>query len=247
MLFYLIRHGDPDYSTDSLTPLGRRQAEAVARRLSVHGLDRIYSSPMGRARETAQPTAELLRLPIGIEEWSSEALAWNELTEIDENGKKHWIYERMTRPQTCEDEKNILTMDNWMDMPSVAGTTAKQGYDRIQAASDEFFARHGYVREGNLYRVQQANEDTIVFFCHFGLECVLLSHLLGISPMVLWHGTCAAPTSVTTLVTEERREGIAAFRMSAFGDISHLYVADQPPAFSARFCETYANTDQRHD
>ena len=86
-----------------------------------------------------------------------------------------------------------------------------------------------------------------MFFCHFGLECVLLSHLLGISPVVLWNGCCAAPTSVTTLVTEERRKGIACFRMSAFGDISHLYIADQEPSFSARFCETYDNWTQRHD
>lgn len=91
------------------------------------------------------------------------------------------------------------------------------------------------------------NDDTIVLFCHFGLECVLLSHLLGISPMVLWHGLCAAPTSVTTLYTEERRPGIASFRMTAFGDTSHLYVADEPPAFAARFCECYDHTDERHD
>ena len=76
---------------------------------------------------------------------------------------------------------------------------------------------------------------------------MLLSHLLNISPMPLWHGTCAAPTSVTTVVTEERREGVAAFRMSAFGDISHLYLHGEPPAFSARFRECYANEDERRD
>ena len=37
------------------------------------------------------------------------------------------------------------------------------------------------------------------------------------------------------------------WRMNGFGDISHLYVADQPPAFAARFCECYTNEDQRHD
>jgi len=76
---------------------------------------------------------------------------------------------------------------------------------------------------------------------------VLLSHLLHISPVLLWHGACAAPTGVTTVNTEERRDGIVHFRMSAFGDISHLYIADQEPAFAARFCETFANQAQRHD
>jgi len=63
----------------------------------------------------------------------------------------------------------------------------------------------------------------------------------------LWHGFCALPTSVTTLVTEERRKGIAYFRMLAFGDISHLYIAGEEPSFSGRFCETYDNFDERHD
>ena len=48
-------------------------------------------------------------------------------------------------------------------------------------------------------------------------------------------------------VTEERRKGIASFRMSSFGDISHLYAHNEPPAFAARFCETYDNKQQRHD
>ena len=111
---------------------------------------------------------------------------------------------------------------------------------------DALLARHGYVRQGDYYRAEQANEDTVVLFCHFGLQCVLLSHLLHVSPMVLWHGFCAAPSSVTTLVTEERQEGIAYFRMSSFGDVSHLYAAGQEPAFAARFCETFDNHDQRH-
>jgi probable phosphoglycerate mutase len=95
--------------------------------------------------------------------------------------------------------------------------------------------------------VERANNDTIVFFCHFGIECVLLSHLLNISPMLLWHGFCAAPSSITTVNTEERRKGIASWRVSAFGDISHLYAAGEEPAFAARFCECYDNTDERHD
>ena len=33
MIFFYVRHGDPIYNPDSLTPLGERQAEAVAKRL----------------------------------------------------------------------------------------------------------------------------------------------------------------------------------------------------------------------
>ena len=232
MLFYLIRHGDPDYSTDSLTPLGKRQAEAVARRFSVHGLDRIYSSPMGRARETAQPTAELLRLPVGIEEWSSEALAWNELTELDENGKKHWIYERMTRPQTCENEKSILTMDNWMDMPSVAGTTAKQGYDRIQAASDEFFARHGYVREGMKYRIEQPSDERIALFAHAGFGLAFLAVLLQIPPQFLWSTFDMTHCGISIYQFANNGDGWTQPRCLVYSDTSFLYEARLPMKYN---------------
>ena len=123
----------------------------------------------------------------------------------------------------------------------------KELYDQVAAGLDEILARHGYVREGNYYRTDQGNTDTVALFCHFGVECVMLSHLLHISPMPLWHGSCALPSSVTTLVTEERRKGIASFRMLSFGDLSHLYVHGEVPAFAARFCEVYENENERHD
>ena len=129
----------------------------------------------------------------------------------------------------------------------MAAAGVEEEYKWVIKGFDDLLAKHGYVRCGNYYKAEKPSNDTIVLFCHFGLECVLLSHLMNVSPMVLWHGTCAAPSSVTTIHTEERREGIASFRMSAFGDISHLYVADQEPEFAGRFCEGDSNTHQRHD
>ena len=120
-------------------------------------------------------------------------------------------------------------------------------WQRVWEGLDGILERHGYVREGNVYRAAVPNEDRIVFFCHFGVQCVMLGHLLGISPMILWHGLMTAPTSVTTLVSEERREGVAFFRASAVGDISHLYARGEEPAFAGRFCEVFSNTEQRHD
>ena len=123
----------------------------------------------------------------------------------------------------------------------------KQQYDKVCNSLDELLSSYGYVREKNYYRVEKANSDTIVFFCHFGVECVMLSRLLNVSPMILWHGFCAAPSSVTTVYTEERRKGIASWRVAEFGDTSHLYKAGKKPSFSARFCECYDNMDERHD
>jgi len=134
-----------------------------------------------------------------------------------------------------------------MESRRFQGTQVAEEYRWVTEEFDRLLASHGYVREGNHYRAVVPHEETIVLFCHFALECVLLSHLLHVSPMVLWHGLCAAPSSVTTVVTEERREGIAIFRKLAFGDTSHLYVAGREPSFAARFCETYGNESQRRD
>ena len=110
---------------------------------------------------------------------------------------------------------------------------------------DTLLARHGYRHNGRVFDVVDGNHDTIVLFCHFGVESVLLSHLLSVSPMPLWHNFVALPTSVTTVVTEERERGIATFRVQQFGDLSHLYAAGEPPAFAARFCECF-DDDTRH-
>ena len=41
MLLFYVRHGDPIYDPDMLTPLGKRQAESVAKRLAMYGIDEI--------------------------------------------------------------------------------------------------------------------------------------------------------------------------------------------------------------
>ena len=75
---------------------------------------------------------------------------------------------------------------------------------------------------------------------------VLLSHLFGVSPFILWHSLCMAPSSVTEVWTEEREEGKVSFRASRVGDLSHLDAAGVEPSFSARFCSCYKHTDERH-
>jgi len=68
-----------------LSDEGRRQAEALARRLAgLRGITGVYASPLERARETAQPVARTLGLALHIErgllecdagEWTGRKLA----------------------------------------------------------------------------------------------------------------------------------------------------------------------------
>ena len=64
--------------------------------------------------------------------------------------------------------------------------------------------------------------------------------------MVLTQVSAAAPDSTSTLYTEERKEGIASFRMQSYGDVSHLLKAGMEPSFAARFCETWDDWTERH-
>ena len=243
MKLIIVRHGDPDYSIDSLTEKGWKEAEYLAEKLTKLDVKDFYVSPLGRARDTASCTLKRINRTAVEKDWLREFSPQINRPDNKEHRKITWDW----LPQDWTAEEKYFRYDCWHDTEIMQEGGVKQEYDRVIAGLDEILAEHGYRREGHFYRVEEANTDTLVFFCHFGVECVLLSHLLNISPMALWHGTCAAPSSVTTVVTEERRKGIASFRMSSFGDISHLYAKDEPPAFAARFCEIYDNADERHD
>lgn len=242
MRLILIRHGDPDYSIDSLTEKGWREAELLSRRLAGMDVKAFYLSPLGRAKDTASITLKKMNREAVVLPWLREFQA----TITDETtGKERipwdWLPAQWTKVEEYYDK------DLWCTTPIMRAGHVGEEAARVYAGLDEILGAHGYRREGLLYCTVRPNKDTLVLFCHFGVECVILGHLIGVSPMVLWHGMCAAPSSVTTLVTEERRKGVAVFRLSSFGDISHLYAAGEEPAFSARFCETFDDFNQRHD
>ena len=243
MRILIIRHGDPDYKNDTLTEKGWREAELLADKMEKERIDFLYSSPLGRAKNTCLCTAKRLgrENEVVVKDWLREfshpvrfplgkqsTIAWDLLPE--EWTEREGLYDRFA----------------WKDEDFYREANIGAAYDNVIQRLDELVASHGYVREGNAYRVERRNRDTLAFFCHFGLEAVLLSRLCNVSPVVLWHNFVALPTSVTTLYTEERREGKACFRCAGFGDVSHLYVAGEPLSFSARFCETFGS-DERHD
>ena len=62
-----------------------------------------------------------------------------------------------------------------------------EGFEQLKAHSDEFIARHGYVREGSRYRVTAPNRERIAVFCHGGLGLTWLAHLLDL-PLTLVGG-----------------------------------------------------------
>lgn len=243
MKLLFVRHGDPDYTIDSLTEKGHREAKFLAERLSTIDAKAWYVSPLGRAKDTAAYAFQNNGCSSKECAWLREFHAPIWRPDVTEQKMIPWDW----LPQDWMSDERFFHYDQWYLPQSMQEAEVKKEYDRVTAAFDSLLKKHGYERNGHCYNAIQPNNNTLVFFCHFGVGCVLLSHLLNISPMVLWHGCCAAPTSVTTVATEERRAGIAVFRMLSYGDISHLYCHHEPPAFAARFRESRDNKWERQD
>lgn len=244
MRLLFIRHGEPDYSIDSLTPKGWKEAECLADKLVNEKMDYIYVSPLGRAKDTAGVTLKKLGREAVECPWLEEfpiRIQRPDMKPGEDNVAWDWI------PEDWVSYPDFYDKDKWFSHPLFVQNKVPEKVDYICSNLDKLLEKHGYIREGMLYTPIKANNDTIVFFCHFAVSTVMIGHLLGISPMVLWHTTCAAPTSVTTIYTEERRKGKAIFRMNSFGDVSHLYAKNEEVSFAARFCECYDNADERHD
>jgi len=92
-LYYLIRHGETEWNAENrmcgrsdipLSEAGRRQAEALAKRLKLIPLAAVYSSPLKRALETAQLISEVTGLQPVLDdrlveldygEWEGKSLA----------------------------------------------------------------------------------------------------------------------------------------------------------------------------
>ena len=157
---------------------------------------------------------------------------------------KHVFWDLL--PEFWTEIDKMYSKDEWLDQDFYRDTLLVERYKNVTDSLDELLKSHGYTRNGRLYETEQGNHDTLAFFCHFGLEMVLLSHLCNISPIVLTHHFGALTSSVTTLYTEERRKGKAVFRCAGFGDTGHLYAGGEEPSFSARFCEVYED-ETRHD
>lgn len=233
MLFFYIRHGDPIYNPDSLTPLGERQAEAVGKRLALYGIDKIYSSTSNRAYLTAKPAAELLHKEIEQLDFAKEGYAWGELTMIDADEKRRWFFQNsVTRRLLVSDEIRALG-DKWYEHPAFKDTKARAGIERITAASDEFFKNLGYehIAGTGTYKVVNENNDRVALFAHQGFGLAFFSCLLDIPyPQFAMHFDMSH--SGVTVVEFRNENGISIPKILTFANDSHLYREGLPTRYN---------------
>ncbi len=163
---YLLRHGATDFNCAvpprlqgrrfdlPLSAEGLREARAAAARLAAEPLAAVYSSPLLRARQTAETIAAPHHLAVGIVD---------ELIEIDVGQWEGRSWEEIA--QTDAAAYGLFTADAAIH-PYLGGENMTMVLDRVLPAMERLLAE-------NLGRV-------IVVVAHNVVNRVWLAHLLGL-------------------------------------------------------------------
>ena len=229
MLLYIIRHGDPDYTTDSLTEKGILQAEAVGKRLAKVGINKVFSSPMGRARQTAEPLCRMLGLSYTVEEWTHEI--GQEMFATHPNGSRTSMG---GIPSYCFREKGgiDLPFEQEMDAPILNETQMDTVFPYLEENGRDFLERLGYKEENGVYRILRPNDDRVALFCHAGFARAWISRLLHIPAQIMWAGFNYCHTGVTILDFKNYPGDFTAPRMMCYSDMSHYHTEGLPALYN---------------
>ena len=244
MRIIFIRHGDPDYANDALTEKGIREAKLLSDRIVNWPTEQFhfYCSPLGRAKQTASYTLERIGKQADTYDWMKEFSYFIEDPVTGRFGVP-WDFmpEYWTEIPQMYDREDWKKTDIYRSNPELL-----PAYQETCEGLDRLLSEFGYQRHQNYYintneKGQNENHphDNIAIFCHLGITCVMMSHLLGISPVLLFHSLYLAPTSVTILNTEERMNNIAYFRAQVIGDTMHLIKDGEPISASGSFTELF--------
>ena len=236
MLLFYVRHGDPTYHPDALTPIGERQAEAAAKRLALHGIDEIYSSTSTRAYNTALPTSELTKKEIKTIDFFKEDYAWSYFAYPNAEGNKEWA-------ENLPEIKKLFVSDSvyqlghkWYEHPEFAKYRFKEGAEYYKDKIDDFMLSLGYEhdRENHCYNALRKNDKRIAIFAHAGFGGLFLSSILDIPyPMFVSH-FAMNHTGITAIKFAEDGTNIMP-KVIQYSSDSHLYKEGLP----TRHCNTF--------
>lgn len=176
MRIIFVRHGHPDYKKDCLTELGHTHAEAAAERLAEEKPTAIYASTCGRAYETAEHIAAYHDdMPIVKCEFMRE-IKWGSTTDepIPRNGNPWFVADDKVAAGQSVRNSDWETEEPYSQSKVVSSNkTVSEGFD-------ELLSTLGYRREGDYYRVERENPDTVFMVSHGGSSSAVLSHLLNL-------------------------------------------------------------------
>jgi broad specificity phosphatase PhoE len=230
MELILIRHAQPAWRTASglstndpeLTPLGDRQADAVAAWVAdrLQPVDALYVSTARRSRATADRIGQALGREPQVEPWAVEIGAPDEWEGRPEDEVVAVLDRMKTRP-----------LDEWWE-GTPGGESFRDFHRRITEGVEDLLDRHGARRHvGDPHRLWTVPDDgpRVVLIAHAGTNSVITSHLLGLEPQPWeWERFPCDHASISVL----RSRPIADADMWAlerFSDVAHL-AADEVTA-----------------
>ena len=181
--FLLIRHGLNPYVGKALAghlpgvhldDSGKQQAADLAVRLRNLNITAIYSSPLDRAVETAQPLADAIHLPVEHRE---------RLTEVRFGGWQGRSFE------------DLSAENDWRRFNSFRSSTRPEGGELMLDVQSRVVDELEDLR-------QQHGQAVLALFSHADVIKAAIAHYAGV-PLDLFHRIEIAPASVSTLRLSE--------------------------------------------
>ncbi len=232
MLLFYVRHADPIYDPDSLTSLGKRQAESVAKRLALYGIDRIFSSTSNRAIETAIPTSELVKKEIELLDFCNESYAWKDFSVPDNNGGRCWVFQKKEMNNLFVSEDIRKLSNKWYDHTALSGFNFKKGVERVNRDVDKWLATLGYEhnQKKGVYNSVKPNDNRIALFAHQGFGFAFLSAVLDVPYYQIVTHFDMTHTGITVIEFDEA-DGIVIPKVLTLSNDSHLYKDGLPTCY----------------
>lgn len=236
MLLYYVRHGDPIYNPDSLTPLGSRQAEAVAKRLALHGIDEIYSSSSNRAMLTSKPTCEILGKEATILDWCHEGRAAEHFWVDNGKGGKGWVFHINEYIEKFASKEIVDLGHKWYEHPDFAEYKFKEGIEKTQKEAFDFLAKLGftYDEQKGMYKSSKQGNKKIALFAHQGMGLLLLSIISRIPYPTFSTRFDMTHTGVTVIEFPET-DGYVLPKILTLSNDSHIYREGLPTKYNNGF------------
>lgn len=236
MLLYYVRHGDPIYNPDSLTPLGHRQAEAVAKRLALHGIDEIYTSTSNRAMLTSQPTCEILGKEATPLDWCHEARAAEHFWVEDSNGNIGWAFALGEYTEKFASKAVVDLGEKWYEHPDFADKKFKAGIEKTKKVAFDFLAGFGftYDEEKGMYKSTAKDNKRVALFAHQGMGLLLLS-IISLIPYPTFSTRFDMTHTGVTVIEFPETDGYVLPRILTLSNDSHIYKEGLPTKYSGGF------------
>ena len=238
MLLFYVRHGDPIYDPDSLTPLGERQAEAVGKMLRSLRIDEVYASTSNRAQLTAKPLCEIAKKKMTELDFANELFAWRELTCYSEKMRcSTWLFAAPEMKELFHTPEMIALGQRWYEHPvfkneEFADKDYGAGISRIQAGSDKFIETLGYQRVSDgKYKVLSHSDKRVAFFAHQGFGLAFLSCVVGI-PYPIFSTHFDICTTGVTVIEFNDEGGYSYPRILTLSSSAHLYREGLPTRYN---------------